>query len=262
MKKNIRQVAENFITVSDENFKGRIKAKTAGSTHTLNYFADSGDMPIVAIDDSASTVTSYIDGTLMGAAAKNFNKQVTTASAQTALDMTIGTVGGQLLAETETASARTRLDLGDAALKTIGTSIGNAIELVTGSATSAASLPAVSADKLLNLPTGLSAPDFTSTEQTVTANTLLSVAHSLGAKPTLFTAVLICKTTQHGYSVDDEAFHMNSTDQGSDGGVTVAADSANIVLTQGNQIYVNGQSSFNAEIITVGNWRWIVRAWT
>lgn len=261
MKKNIRQVAENFITVSDENFKGRIKSTTSGTTHTISYYDGAADITLMDVDDSANTVTPYVDTVAMGAVGKDLAKQTTTASAQTALDLTVGTIGGQLLAETATASARSRLDLGTAALETMGVGIGNVIELVTGSATSAASLPAVYGDKLLGLQVGLPSPDFDnlSSPGTVTANTTTDVAHGLGAVPTLWTACLRCTTTDLGYSVGDEVKPWN--EQGNNSSVSVSVDATNVSIIMDNSAILVSKSANNAAGITLSRWEFVVRAW-
>jgi len=102
-------------------------------------------------------------------------------------------------------------------------------------------------------------PDFTSTDQTVTLDTLLDVAHSLSAVPTLFTVTLKCTTNQHGYVASDEI--LPPPKAGADTGITSQADGTNIVIVQGLSIPVHVQSTLNDANITTTSWRWVVRCW-
>ena len=111
--------------------------------------------------------------------------------------------------------------------------------------------------------TVLPAPDFTSTEQTVTVDTLLSVAHSLGAIPTLVHVVLRCTTADLGYEQNDEVFFsgFGALVGTADHGITMAVDATNVTITQGLQINCLNEDDFNGANIVTTNWRWVVRAW-
>lgn len=252
IKKNERRIAEHFITVSDENFKGRIKSTTSGSTHTLSYFADSGDMEFVAIDDSANAVTLYIDDVLMGAAAKNFNKQTTTASAQTSIDLSVGTVGGQLLAETATASARSRLDLGTVATQDVGTSIGDIPQLVTGSATSMASLPSIYGDKLLGTkPSRVVSQDFTGNDTYTSTNTLIPGDNTI---PQISEGDVAIELTY----TPDNAANILDIEMGGLWGHSVTSSLVNLALFQDSaaaSIAVAGIACGNNSDATTGSFR-------
>lgn len=114
----------------------------------------------------------------------------------------------------------------------------------------------------LNNLGALGAPDFTSSEQTVTLDTVLDVAHSLGAVPALFQVVLRCKTAQEGYAVGDEMIMASYTGTAVDRGVTVASDATNVTITTGDQIEFVSQSTKNLALITAASWKWVVRAWS
>ena len=116
------------------------------------------------------------------------------------------------------------------------------------------------ADGKAVVSSGLPAPDFTSSEQTVTDDTVLNVAHSLGALPSLWSIVLLCKTTEHGYSVGDEVMLFVS-DNNADRNATFSVDATNMTVIQGSAITVHSQSTLNAASVTNGNWRWKMRAW-
>jgi hypothetical protein len=111
---------------------------------------------------------------------------------------------------------------------------------------------------------GLPSPDFTSSEQTVTTDTKLDVAHSLGAIPALVQVVLRCKTTDLGYAVGDEVIYHGNVDLSLsvDRGAIIMSDSTNVTIIQGLGIALLGKSTFNVAGITVGNWKWVVRAWS
>jgi hypothetical protein len=135
-------------------------------------------------------------------------------------------------------------------------------DMASDSATKVASQQSVKAyvDAAVNAA-GLPAPDFTSSEQTVTNDTILDVAHGLGAKPTLVRVTLRCKTTDLGFAVDEEVLAENLPTQGVDRGATMYRDATNVTLVQGSGISLHSQSSFNTTLITNARWRWVVEAW-
>ena len=122
----------------------------------------------------------------------------------------------------------------------------------------------IKADGTAVVATGLPAPDFTSSEQTVTVDTLLEVAHGLGAIPILVQVVLRCKTANLNYSVGDEIVWHGTpvTSASSDRGVTVGSDSTNVFLVQGAEILIHDKSSFDDANVTAGSWRWVVKVWS
>lgn len=110
---------------------------------------------------------------------------------------------------------------------------------------------------------GLPAPDFTSSEQTVTASTELTVAHSLAVVPNLYTVVLRCKTADGGWGVDDELVVTTYGLEGSSGGrgVSMAANATNVVLQTGGVLVFNGRTAGGEDAITLASWKWVIRAW-
>lgn len=102
---------------------------------------------------------------------------------------------------------------------------------------------------------------FESGEQTVTPNSVLSVAHGFSDVPKLVQVVLRCLSAEHGYSVGDEVdatFVFVS-------GVSVirtAADTTNVlVIYDGASTQVPNKSTRAASTITSASWRFVVRAW-
>ena len=109
----------------------------------------------------------------------------------------------------------------------------------------------------------LPAPSFTSTEQTVTVDTVLNVAHGLGVLPKLVQVALRCKSADLGYSVNDEVlaggWGLNGT--GPDSGVIMQMDTTNVTIVQGSSATLISQSTLNAGNIDPTKWKWVVRAW-
>jgi hypothetical protein len=107
----------------------------------------------------------------------------------------------------------------------------------------------------------LATPDFTSSEQTVTADTKLDVAHSLGAVPSLVYVTLKCNTTDLGYAANDEIPVGSLAAETADKGAIVMSDATNVSIVQAASILLVGKATFNTAAITVAKWRWVVRAW-
>jgi len=107
-------------------------------------------------------------------------------------------------------------------------------------------------------------PDFKSTAQTVTADTLLDVAHGLGAVPSRWTVHLVANTTTvQGYSSGDEidAMSVGTLSGTADAGVTISAEATNIQILQGATLSIIAQGDGNRDNITPSEYGWIVRAW-
>jgi hypothetical protein len=105
---------------------------------------------------------------------------------------------------------------------------------------------------------------FESSEQTLTASTLLTIAHSLGAIPKVFWGVLICKSAEQGYVADDEILISDLHTQATTGlAMTVQADGTNIYVIQSSTApaaYQKSATIGTAVTLTRANWRIIVRA--
>lgn len=109
--------------------------------------------------------------------------------------------------------------------------------------------------------------EYVSAQQTITAAGTLTLAHSLGAKPTLVQAVLQCTTAQGGYSIGDEVYiNPHSTLQaGSSRGISVVPDATNLNVKYGSDatgvFTIIRKDTGNLIDITNGSWRLVLRAW-
>lgn len=114
------------------------------------------------------------------------------------------------------------------------------------------------------LAAALGTPDFESAEQTVTVDTLLTVAHGLSAIPNLAHIILRCTTAANNYSQNDEIVYsaLGPGSGAADQGITTFVDGTNVGIVQGVSIVVHDKSTFNISVITTSNYRWIIRAWS
>jgi hypothetical protein len=101
---------------------------------------------------------------------------------------------------------------------------------------------------------------FESTNQTVTPNSTLNVAHGLGARPKMFDVVLRCVTGEAGFSTNDEASIIQTVPGTSV--INISADATNIIIGYtGASTQVLHKTTQVATTITSGNWAFVVRAW-
>lgn len=104
---------------------------------------------------------------------------------------------------------------------------------------------------------------YVSSEQTITSGGLLTLAHGLGAAPSMIDLRLICKTAEYGYSVNDlvpAELGINA------GGVVNSAvvNATNVLLrfsSSAKCFTANNFSTGAAVDLTNANWKLIVRAY-
>lgn len=109
-------------------------------------------------------------------------------------------------------------------------------------------------------------PDYVSSEQTITAASVLTLAHGLGAIPTTYEVILRCKTADGGYSPGEEMGYFGlagvqtTTAQR---GYSASADATNIYVVSGatGLSGLSKSSAGTAFSLTTGNWRYVVKAW-
>jgi hypothetical protein len=113
---------------------------------------------------------------------------------------------------------------------------------------------------------GGSATLFTSANQTITAAGSLTIAHGLGAMPTLVQVRLKNTTAELGYSIGDEVVvNPHNTDANSNSqGVSIVPDATNLNIRYGSSsttfILIRKDTGTGANI-TNANWSAIFYAW-
>ena len=96
---------------------------------------------------------------------------------------------------------------------------------------------------------------FASSEQTITLGGLLTIAHGLGAVPTLFTPQLICKTADNGWAVNDVIQQGVS-------GIVMYADATNVYVRFSNTSIPSLNKTTGATVsLTPASWRLIMKAY-
>lgn len=107
---------------------------------------------------------------------------------------------------------------------------------------------------------------FESAEQVITSAGSLTLAHGLGVKPTHFLGVIVCKTAEQGYSVNDEVpvpiwnFEIAATGTA----LQIVPDASNINVRYGSRanVFIVNNFTTGAQVaLTNANWRLKVRAW-
>jgi hypothetical protein len=109
---------------------------------------------------------------------------------------------------------------------------------------------------------------FTSAEQTITVGGTLTIPHGLTNTPLWIQTILVCKTTEYGYSANDEIFHPLNPHFPASGsaahGATITIDGTNISVQVGTatpQINRRDGTAGNVVNITAANWRFKFRVW-
>jgi len=122
-------------------------------------------------------------------------------------------------------------------------------------------------DPTISLPSESFAKSFTSTQQTITAAGSLTLAHGLGATPTLLQARLICTDAsgEAGYAQNDEVVvPLGATDSGGNIGAVVVPDATNLNVRFGSSaasfVALNKTTGAIANL-TNSKWTIVFRAW-
>lgn len=118
------------------------------------------------------------------------------------------------------------------------------------------------ANQIAANPAALS-ESFTSAEQTITTGGSLSIAHGLSSTPYLYSIFLVCKSAEHGYSVNDQvAFNVAGDSASGSNILSLVTGSTNIAIRLGAAtIQIANKSNGNISTITTSSWRLVVRAW-
>ena len=107
---------------------------------------------------------------------------------------------------------------------------------------------------------------FTSTEQTITTASLLTIPHGLGVYPEFLRTYAVCKTAEFGYAVGDRLEVLHGLTQAvgsSETNISLRADTENIYLIYGNStnpITAIRADTANGAALTKAKWRIVVKA--
>lgn len=104
---------------------------------------------------------------------------------------------------------------------------------------------------------------YTSAETAITADTVHTFAHSLGAVPSLVQVSLKCTSTDAGYAANDIVqLPLTLVDGASaENGAIVMWEATNVRVITGVAVGIIGYASFNAATIDFTKWKLIVKAW-
>lgn len=108
---------------------------------------------------------------------------------------------------------------------------------------------------------------YESPEQVITSAGALTLPHGMGVEPKIMQAVLVCKTAELGYSINDKVFinaHQQAPGDVLQQGVAVVPDETNLNVRYGlaaAAFRILIKNTGGASNITNGNWRLIIRAW-
>ena len=104
---------------------------------------------------------------------------------------------------------------------------------------------------------------FQSAEQAITNAGALTIAHGLSATPKLLQAVLVCKSAEFGYSINDEVL-VNPHGFGdlTARGISVVPDATNLNVRYGaNGLGILNKTTGTSNTPTNASWRLVLRVW-
>lgn len=167
-------------------------------------------------------------------------------------DVTAGSEDGQVLWQTMVAGTLTNQ---------MSISAGMLIGAASGGAQGTGTINATNFYKngaLLSFQTS-----YDSGEQTITSAGALNLSHSLGAKPSVVSASLICKTAEAGFSIGDEVM-VTTWGGGSNQGFACRITTSQLQIRFGSDstvFTVSHMTTGAATILTNSNWRLRLRAY-
>jgi len=103
---------------------------------------------------------------------------------------------------------------------------------------------------------------YTSSEQSITSGSAITLTHSLGAIPKLMVAELVCKTTDGGWAVGDRVLIDTYIGTSGNVGLGIGYSTTQITLIPASSgIQAVNKSSGAQFTITNASWRLVARAW-
>ncbi len=120
-----------------------------------------------------------------------------------------------------------------------------------------------------NLPAvPLQTPGYAPANQTITASSVLTLAHGLGAAPKLVRVGIICISASDGYSINDIIWDKDSYSVQDDSGgpllnygYTVSSNTVNIYIAQSSRIGIISRTTKSTVSVTLANWKYIIKVW-
>lgn len=102
-----------------------------------------------------------------------------------------------------------------------------------------------------------------SAEQTISAGGTFTFSHGIGRTPTLVQLVYVCKSSELGYSANDEVMIAPSGfGSSASTGVSSIITSSSVVVRYGSSgLGITRADTGASVVLTAGNWRVKVRAW-
>jgi hypothetical protein len=113
-------------------------------------------------------------------------------------------------------------------------------------------------DGILYKPSGIWTKSFTSSDQTVTAAGLLTLAHGMGVQPKSIILAIVCQTAEQGYSIGDVVYIANYGNGGK--GFGIYADTTNINIRFNlDAATLSGHHKTTGAQVTFTNVNWKLR---
>lgn len=252
----------NGISISSQ----AITLQPADATHP--GAVSTGTQTIAGTKTFSSTISGSVNGNAATATALQNARTINGVSFNGTANVTVpaaaGTLTGSALASGVTASSLVTLGtLTDVTTNNVSTSAhgfapklpGDNTKFLDG--TGAYSVPAANA---------VFSKSFTSPDETITASGSFTLAHGLGASPTLIATYLICQNADRGYSPGDILYYNTGVSLANDvsRGHIITADSSNIYVFYGSDsatYNILNKSTLSTTSINNVNWKLRVMVW-
>jgi hypothetical protein len=106
--------------------------------------------------------------------------------------------------------------------------------------------------------------EYVSPDQTIVSNSLLTLAHGLGAIPKSVQILLICQVAEFGYDIGDVvdlSNYMGNNDNATSSGITMKLTTTQILARQFNAYYIGNFDTGALATLNAANWKLRIRAY-